>query len=84
MEGIVNAPMINVATILGEVQEYKEWMPITPVSDVLKEITNMRKLLYIRNALQWPCRHREIFVEGAAFVIKSEKAIGLSLETIRD
>lgn len=51
MEGVVNAPMINVATILGEVEEYKEWMPITPVSDVHKEITPMRKLLYIRNAL---------------------------------
>lgn len=84
MEGIVNSPMINVATILGEVEEYKEWMPITPVSKVQKEVTHMRKLLYIRNSLQWPCRHREIFVEGSAFVIKDEKAIGLSLESIRE
>lgn len=51
MEGLVNAPMINVATILGEVAEYKEWMPITPISDIQKELTPMRKLLYIRNAL---------------------------------
>ena len=51
MEGIVNAPMINIAAILGEVGEYKDWMPITPVSDVLKELTPMRKLIYIRNAL---------------------------------
>jgi hypothetical protein len=84
MEGIVNAPMINIATILGEVELYKDWMPITPISDVLKALTPMRKIIYIRNALQWPCWHREIFVEGAAYVIKEERALGLSMESVRD
>jgi hypothetical protein len=59
-------------------------MPITPISDVLKALTPMRKIIYIRNALQWPCWHREIFVEGAAYVIKEERALGLSMESVRD
>lgn len=42
IEGIVEAPMMNVITIIGEVSHYKEWMPITPVSEVLKELTPVR------------------------------------------
>lgn len=84
MEGMINAPMINVATILGEVELYKEWLPITPVSDIIKELTPMRKLIYIKNALQWPCWNREIIVEGGAYAIREDKAIGLSLESVRE
>jgi hypothetical protein len=62
--------MLDVVTIMGEVEMFKEWMPITPVSTVLKELTPFRKLLYMRNTLQWPLWHREIFVEGAAYVLK--------------
>lgn len=51
IEGIINAPMINVLAVVGEVEHFKEWMPITPVSDILIELTPMRKLLYIRNSL---------------------------------
>ena len=83
IEGVINAPLINVLTIIGSVEQFKEWMPITPISTVLKEVTPFRKLLYLRNALQWPFWHREIFVEGAGYVIKGEKAIGLSMESVR-
>lgn len=84
VEGIINAPMINVVNIMGEVEHFKDWMPITPVSNILKEVTHLRKCLYIRNALQWPFWHREIFIEGAAYVIKEEKALGLSMESVRE
>lgn len=72
MEGVINAPMINIATILGEVELYKCWLPITPVSDVLKDLTPMRKLVYIKNDLQWPCWNREMFVEGGAYIVKED------------
>lgn len=51
IEGIINAPIMDVLTIMGEVDMYKNWMPITPISIVLKEITPFRKLLYIKNSL---------------------------------
>ena len=51
IEGVINAPLINVITIMGEVELFKNWMPITPVSEVLKEVTPFRKLLYVRNSL---------------------------------
>jgi hypothetical protein len=69
IEGIVNAPMMNVVTIIGEVEQYKQWMPITPISDVLHSLTPVRKLVYLKNTLQWPFWSREIFLEGAAYVI---------------
>ena len=39
MEGLVNAPMINIVSIIGEVESFKDWMPITPVSDIIHEVT---------------------------------------------
>lgn len=51
IEGMINAPMLDVLTIVGEVDMFKEWMPITPVSDILRELTPFRKLLYVRNSL---------------------------------
>ena len=51
MEGLVKAPMINVATILAEVELFKEWIPITPISEMIKELSPLRKSLYLRNEL---------------------------------
>lgn len=84
LEGIINASVLNVGLIMGDVEGYKDWLPITPISDILKSVTHFRKLMYIRNALQWPMWHREIFVEGGAFVIKGEQALGLSMQTVPD
>ena len=47
MEGIINAPMINIVTIIGEVDLYTHWMPITPVSKVISEVTPFRRLAYL-------------------------------------
>mmetsp|Transcript_11310 Transcript_11310/g.11345 ORF Transcript_11310/g.11345 Transcript_11310/m.11345 type:complete len:135 (-) Transcript_11310:336-740(-) len=84
IEGMINAPVMNVIAIVGTVDLYKDWMPITPVSDILKEVTHFRKLLYLKNTAQWPCWDRESIIEGAAYVVKEEKALALSLETVRE
>ena len=84
IEGLIKAPMINVLAIAGEAECFKEWMPITPVSDIVKEVTPLRKLLYLRNECQWPLWNRESFIEGAAYVLKEEKAIALSLESVKE
>ena len=51
IEGIIDAPMLDIVTIMAEVESYKDWLPITPVSIVLKEVTPFRKLIYLQNAL---------------------------------
>jgi len=51
IETTINAPVLNAVAICAEVAHYKEWLPITPVSDVIKELTPLRKLIYLRNAL---------------------------------
>mmetsp|Transcript_19942 Transcript_19942/g.18949 ORF Transcript_19942/g.18949 Transcript_19942/m.18949 type:complete len:133 (+) Transcript_19942:181-579(+) len=84
LEGIINAPAINVLAIVGAVDCYKDWMPLTPVSEVLKEVTPFRKLLYLRNTAQWPLWDRESFIEGAAYIVKEEKALALSMESVKE
>ena len=84
MEGVVNSSILNVGLICGEVDYFKDWLPITPVSEILKSLTPFRKIMYIRNSLQWPFWHREIFVEAGAFVIPGKRALGLSMETYRE
>jgi hypothetical protein len=76
--------MMNIVTIMAEVGSFKDWLPITPVSEVIKEVTPLRKLLYLQNQLQWPFWPREIFLEGAAYVLKEEKALGLSMESVKE
>eukprot|EP00349_Pseudokeronopsis_sp_Brazil_P001029 CAMPEP_0202963002 /NCGR_PEP_ID=MMETSP1396-20130829/7011_1 /ASSEMBLY_ACC=CAM_ASM_000872 /TAXON_ID= /ORGANISM="Pseudokeronopsis sp., Strain Brazil" /LENGTH=221 /DNA_ID=CAMNT_0049683889 /DNA_START=94 /DNA_END=759 /DNA_ORIENTATION=+ len=84
IEGIINAPLVNVLAIVADPEGYKDWMPITPVSTILKEVTPFRKLLYMRNTVQWPLWDRESFIEGAAYIVKEEKVLALSMESVKE
>lgn len=51
IEGVIDAPMMNIIAIMAEVEQYKNWLPITPISTVLKEVSPFRKLVYLQNSL---------------------------------
>ena len=47
-EFFIDAPIINVGCFLAEYDLYKEWAPMTPVSEVLKEVSPLRKLATLK------------------------------------
>ena len=72
MEIEINAPVIETTSIFAEVELFKDWAPITPESLKLKEVTPMRKLVYLRNNLTFPFKNREIIFEGSGFFSKQD------------
>jgi len=59
------------------------WIPDTQTASLIKEISPMRKSVYIVNSLPWPLWSREIFLEAGSYVMKEHKALGISLESIK-
>jgi len=83
MEGKVNAPIMNLIAVLGEVDLFTEWIPETELSANIKEVSPMRRSVYLITALPWPLWKRENFVEAGCYIMKEHKALGISIESIR-
>jgi hypothetical protein len=56
LEDVIEAPMINLFAILGEVQLFKNWIPMTKQTDIIGEVSHLRKMAYFRMALPWPLK----------------------------
>jgi len=83
IEGTIKAPAINLIAVMAEIDLFKEWVPDTEISEIIKEVTPLRKSIYMVNTLPWPMWRRELFIEAGSYVLKEQKAIGVSIETIR-
>lgn len=62
LEAVIEAPMINLFTVIGEVGLFKHWVPITKESKIIGEVSHLRKCCYIKNNFPWPFTNREIFL----------------------
>ena len=84
LEGIINAPLLNLFTVLGEVELFKDWIPITKESRMMFEISHLRKMAYIKNNLPFPFSNREIFLSACGFLLKEKKACVLTMSSVKD
>ena len=82
LEQVIEAPLINLFAILGEVQLFKNWVPMTKQSDIISEISHLRKLAYFKNNLPWPFHQREIFLQASGIIIKEENAAVLVMSSV--
>lgn len=62
MEGVINAPLINLFSVLAEVELFKDFVPTIQQSNLLASVSHLRKLVYFKNGLPWPFNNREIFL----------------------
>jgi hypothetical protein len=83
LEGLIKAPIINVVSIFAEVQLLKEWVPLTKVSDLIGEVSHLRKAIYFKYGLSWPFTSREIFLQGCGLVMKEERACCMALSSVQ-
>lgn len=54
IEEVFEAPMINLFAIMGEAQLFSKWVPMMKQSDMVAEVSHLRKLAYFRISLPWP------------------------------
>jgi len=71
-----------VISIFAEVQLFKDWVPLTKVSDLIGEVSYLRKSLYFRYGVMWPFTSREIFMQGCGLVMKDEQACCMALSSV--
>lgn len=63
MSGKVAAPLLNIISLINEVDLYKEWIPFLKVA---KEVTGqgIRKVVHLLMDLPWPVAKRECHIFG--------------------
>jgi uncharacterized protein YndB with AHSA1/START domain len=59
-EVIVNAPVVNVVSMFSEPDLFKQWMPNINDCVILKEVSNYRRLVHMKQALPWPMSGRDM------------------------
>ena len=69
---------------MGEAQLFKNWLPLTKVSEIVTEVSHLRKLAYFRFNLPWPFYYRECFVQACGTILKDEQAAALSMSTVNE
>lgn len=57
-ETLVNAPLIDVLSVLSDVENYKKWVSIVTHSEILAEVSLLRKVACIRANLPKPLSAR--------------------------
>jgi hypothetical protein len=62
LEEVFEASLINLVAVIGEVQLFKKWVPLMRQSDLLADVSYLRKFMYFRNAMPWPMKSRECYV----------------------
>jgi len=60
LEGVISCPIFDVLAVVYEVDLYPEWWPHIKECFTLKQITNYRKIVYMRGELPWPLYNRDI------------------------
>lgn len=61
-ESIIDAPLLNLLSLLAEVQLFKDWIPFMRLSDLEGEKSPFRKLAHFICKLPWPFKAREIYL----------------------
>lgn len=84
LEGIVNAPMINLMALLCEVDLFKEWVPLMKKANLVGEYSHLRKLAYFKVGLPWPFSDREIYLQATGIMQKEDKACVLVMSSVEE
>eukprot|EP00002_Diphylleia_rotans_P027324 TRINITY_DN5472_c0_g1_i1.p1 TRINITY_DN5472_c0_g1~~TRINITY_DN5472_c0_g1_i1.p1 ORF type:complete len:318 (-),score=43.86 TRINITY_DN5472_c0_g1_i1:292-1245(-) len=90
IEGMVNAPLINVVSICYEVDMFSNWIPrLGPyglkVAKELSKISRVSKIVYLDIAVPWPIADRDIAMIGKGTDIMLETGhIILTLKSLTE
>ena len=82
-EKLVRAPLFNLLSIIAEAQTYKDWVPLLYRSDILHEVSHFRKCGAFAVTVPWPWWNREALISVSAMPIEGEKAIIITMSSIK-
>ena len=81
-EAIVDAPLVNVISLFGEIDMFKDWFPKVTECGILKQVTNYRGLYYCQQGLGWPMWPRDMIFTETGIADKKNKAILVVLRSL--
>jgi hypothetical protein len=58
--------------LLSQVKELKEWMPGVKNIEMLRDISDLRKVFSIQRELAWPMANREFIVCASGVLLKEK------------
>ena len=61
-ECIVEAPVSHVIALFVENDIFTKWMPNMYSMEYVKEFSNYRKLVHLKQSMPWPISHRDIMI----------------------
>jgi|LauGreDrversion4_2_1035121.scaffolds.fasta_scaffold196614_2 hypothetical protein len=64
LEKVIEAPMINLMSILAEAQLYNQWVPMTRKSEVIASVSHFRKAGLFEYSLPWPLYPRSMLIQA--------------------
>ncbi|TNV77941.1 hypothetical protein FGO68_gene8534 [Halteria grandinella] len=82
VEEVFECPLLNIFAVMGEAQLFKNWVPMMKQSEIVADVSHLRKLAYFRVALPWPFEQRECYLQACGQILKEENAAVLSMCTV--
>ena len=82
METLVNASLLEVITVLSDVEQFKKWVSVITHSQVLHEVSLLRKLTCLKAELPKPFSNRQLVVQASGHIIEDECAVVVAMSSI--
>ncbi len=80
----VDTSLFYPMAMLNEIDNFKEWVPTVVKSDILKEISEDRKVVYMERELPPPFAHRELFIHVSRTFLKEKKGVLYMMRSLTD
>ena len=72
LEAVLDIPLLNVLTLIYEIELWREWVPFLSQSECLKNVHRASKAVYMRMGLPPPLSDRDAFLAGIGVDLMEE------------
>ncbi|CDW81454.1 protein kinase domain protein [Stylonychia lemnae] len=76
------SPLMNLFTILAEVDLFQKWIPFTAKSELKGSVSHLRKLAYLKQNFPFPMSAREVYLSACGIALEDQKACILTLSSV--
>ncbi len=80
----IQAPMEKVLTILGDGNGCSEWRAMCKSSEIVKEVSDQERYIYMVLDLPWPISDRDLVMHSVAKTDTEAKSVTVNLSTASD
>ncbi|TNV82229.1 hypothetical protein FGO68_gene12566 [Halteria grandinella] len=82
IETLVQAPILDVVSVLADVEQYRTWVSVITHSKLLSEASSLRKLTCLRADLPKPMSKRQLVVQASGHFLYDQQALVVSISSV--